>query len=168
MASNKPVLRQRSWLASILHVFLFLAFTIIFTFCVGSFIDGFDLTLLVFFIAYLLLRVLVPKNHRQGAEFYRSGDYAQAISEFEKSYAFFTKHAWIDKYRYIVLLSAGRISYAEMSLINIAICYTQMGDGNKAKEYYEETLSQFPDSEFAKMALQKLDAAANTTDTPEE
>lgn len=168
MASNKPVVRQRSWLASILHVLLVLVFTIIFTFCVGSIVDGFDLTLLVFFIAYLLLRFLVPKNHQQGVELYRSGDYAQAISEFEKSYAFFTKHAWIDKYRYIVLLSASKISYTEKSLINIAVCYIRMGDVNKAKEYYENTLSQFPDSEMAKMALQKLNAAANTTSTPEE
>lgn len=168
MASNKPVVRQRSWLASILHVLLVLAFTIIFTLCVGSIVDGFDLTLLVLFIAYLPLKFLVPKNHQQGVDFYRTGDYVRAISEFEKSYAFFTKYAWIDKYRYIVLLSASKMSYTEKSLVNIAACYIRMGDGNKAKEYYEKALSQFPDSEMAKRALQKLDAVANTTSTSEE
>ena len=166
MASNKPVVRQRAWLAGLLHVLLLLVFTIIFRFFVGSFIDGFDLALLVFFIAFLLLRFLVPRNHRQGVEFYRSGSYAQAISEFEKSYDFFTKHAWVDKYRFIVLLSSSRISYTEMSLVNIAFCYTQMGDGNMAKEYYEKALSQFPDSEMARTALQMLDAAANSANTP--
>ena len=53
-----------------------------------------------------------------------------------------------------------------MSLANIAFCYTQIGDGNKAKEYYEKALSQFPDSEMGKMGLRTIHAAANTTITP--
>ena len=98
----------------------------------------------------------IPRNHRRGMKLFKTGQYIQAISEFQKSYEFFMKHAWIDKYRYFVLLSSSRISYTEMSLLNTAFCYTQIGQGALAKEYYEKTLAQFPDSEMAKSALRML------------
>lgn len=158
MSSNKPVVRQRAWLAGLFHILLLLVLGFIFGLFSDSFIDGLDLALIVYFIAYLLLRFLVPRNHRQGVAFFKSGNYTQAISEFEKSYDFFTEHAWIDKYRFIVLLSSSRISYTEMALVNIAFCYTQIGNGGKAKEYYEKTLSQFPDSGMAQSALRMMQA----------
>ena len=43
-----------------------------------------------------------------------------------------------------------------MALLNIAFCYSQKGNGSKAKEYYEKTLQQFPGSEMAKSALRML------------
>lgn len=159
MSSNKPIVRQRAWLAGLFHILLLVVLGFIFGLFFGSFIDGLDMALIVYFIAYLLLRFLVPRNHRQGIAFFKSGDYTQAIGEFEKSYDFFTRHAWIDKYRFIVLLSDSRISYTEMALVNIAFCYTQIGNGSKAKEYYEKTLSQFPNSGMAQSALQMIHAA---------
>lgn len=168
MASNKPVVRQIAWRSVLVQLLLFIILSIVFGIMLRSFINGFDLALILFFVASLLLRFLVPQNHRQGVSYYRSGNYAQAISEFEKSYAFFTRHAWIDKYRCIILLSSSKISYTEMALVNIAFCYTQMGDGNKAKEYYEKALSQFPDSGIAQTALQMIHAAADSSSGQEQ
>ena len=77
------------------------------------------------------------------------------------SYGFFNKKQWIDKYRFIILLSASRISYKEMALLNIAFCYGQLGDGKRSREFYEKTLTEFPDSEMAKTALNMLNAVKN-------
>ncbi len=162
MASNKPVVRQRAWLANLFHIFLIFFLGFILGLFLGSFAEGFDLAIIIYFVVYLLLRFQVPKNHRQGIAFFKSGDYTRAIGEFEKSYDFFTRYAWIDKYRFILLLSASRISYTEMALVNIAYCYSQIGNGGKAKEYYEKTLSQFPDSGMAQSALRMIHAAENS------
>ena len=67
----------------------------------------------------------------------------------------------IDKYRYITLLSSSRISYTEMSLINIAYCYVQIGYREKTKQYYEKALALFPDNEMAKRALNIISTLEN-------
>ena len=46
-----------------------------------------------------------------------------------------------------------------MALNNIAFCYGQLGDGEKAKEYYERTLNEFPDSGIARAGLRLLNSA---------
>lgn len=83
-----------------------------------------------------------------------------AIPHFEKSYEFFARHIWMDKYRYLVMLSSGRLSYREMALINIAFCYGQAGNGIMARGYYERTLQEFPDSSVAKTALKFIGSVA--------
>ena len=45
---------------------------------------------------------------------------SEAINEFQKSYDFFEKNQWVDKYRYLTLLTASKSSYREMALNNIA------------------------------------------------
>lgn len=156
MASNKPVVRQIAWVSLVPQLIVMILLVVLF----GILIKPFEYALIVAMLFYLfvsnLLRNLVPRYHRKGIALYKAGNYAQAIGEYEKSYAFFTEHAWIDKYRFIVLLSSSRISYTEMALLNIAFCYAQMEDGRRAKEYYDKVLEQFPDSEMAKSALRML------------
>lgn len=48
-----------------------------------------------------------------------------------------------------------------MGLNNIAFCYAQIGNGNKAKHYYQKILSKFPDSMLAKTALNMLNSGQN-------
>lgn len=154
MASNKPVVRQIAWISLILNVILIL----LLRFLLGSIISSGTadlLVLLLYFFIVLLLRS-VPRNHRRGMKFFKSGQYEQAVSEFQKSYEFFTTHTWIDKYRYFFLLSSSRISYTEMALLNTAFCYAQSGQRTLAIEYYEKALAQFPDSEMAKSALRMM------------
>ena len=61
----------------------------------------------------------------------------------------------------ITLFSASKMSYREMDLNNIAFCYSQIGNGTKSKEYYEKTLSEFPESIMAKTALKLINSAQN-------
>ena len=46
-----------------------------------------------------------------------------------------------------------------MALANIAFCYGQLGEGAKSKEYYENILKVFPDSQIAIVSLKMFDAA---------
>lgn len=90
-------------------------------------------------MSYLLLsfclRSLLLQEHRAGMKLTKKERFTEAIQHFEKSYEFFTRHTWMDKYRYLALLSSGRLSYREMALINIAFCSGQAGDGIMARGY---------------------------------
>ncbi len=148
MASGKPVVRQIAWI-SLLPQLLLLMVLVWFWGSMGA---------LIYLLASFILRRLIPRNHRKGIRCFSSGDYPLAIREFEKSYEFFTRHSWIDRYRYVVVLTSSRASYREMALLNIAYCYGQMGQGEKAKGYYRKTLEEFPESEMAKSALRMLNS----------
>lgn len=98
-------------------------------------------------------RAIVTRSHQQGMQLTRQGLFREAIQKYEQSYTFFSKHNWIDRYRNIIMLTPSVVSYREMALINIAYCYAQLGEGQQAKEAYEHTLREFPDSMMAKSAL---------------
>lgn len=115
-------------------------------------------------LTYLLLSLLLRRNlsrsHRKGIVQTRLEEYGAAIPHFQASYAFFSRNAWIDRYRFVTLLSASGMSYREMALNNIAFCYGQIGQGQLCREYYEKTLREFPDNSMAKTSLRLLDAVA--------
>ncbi|MPM83965.1 hypothetical protein SDC9_131035 [bioreactor metagenome] len=48
-----------------------------------------------------------------------------------------------------------------MALLNTAYCYINKKDGAKAKEIYEQTLLEFPNSMIAKNALLTFEAMKN-------
>lgn len=147
--SKKPVVRQIAWPAVLVQcLILFL--------CMWFWNP--ELVLLIYLLASISLKMLIPRNHRKGISLFRAGKYEDAVKEFEKSYEFFAKHAWIDRCRFFVLLSPSQVSYREMSLLNIAYCSAQAGNGAKAKEFYEKTLAQFPGSEMAASALRMIQA----------
>jgi tetratricopeptide (TPR) repeat protein len=157
MASKKPIVRQIAWL-SLLPQIPLIAFFVVFARLIGF--QNYVLAGATIYLSIsILLRFGVPFHHRKGIALFKKGSYIEAIPFFEKSYAFFKRNKWIDKYRYITLLSSSRISYTEMALLNIAFCYGQSGDGKKSKEYYQKALIEFPESEIAKASLQMFESA---------
>ena len=56
------------------------------------------------------------------------------------------------------MMSASAISYREMALCNIAFCYSQLGDGQKAESYYRRALDEFPNSALAVAALRMIES----------
>lgn len=108
--------------------------------------------LLILFI----VRYTIRWNYGRGVIFSRRQQFTEAIECFEKSYAFFNRYPRLDKLRWFLLFSLSKISYREMSLLNIAFCYGQSGNGQKAIEYYERTLVEFPKSANATAALRLL------------
>ena len=157
MASSQPIIRQISWLSLVPQIllFIFIAFVL--------FICGVEDSLFFGAVIYLLLlfsvRRLIPRFHRKGMKYFKNRQYDLAIDEYKKSYQFFQKNKWIDKYRALFLLSSSRISYSEMALANIAYCYGQIGEGAKSKEIYEEILKEFPNSEIALAAIRMYNSA---------
>lgn len=99
---------------------------------------------LSYYALSLVLRTLVPRNHRRGINEIKNERYEDAISSFEKSYAFFSKFGWLDKYRLLLLLSSSKMSYKQMALNNIAFCYSIKGDRLKSIEYYHRIMTEFP------------------------
>jgi len=122
---------------------------------------------ITYLILSQLLRGLLAQSHRRGMAKVKSEKFAEAIPIFEKSYNFFKKYDWVDKYRFLTLLSSGRMTYKEMALNNIAFCYGQMGNGKLSKEYYERTLSEYPDSGMAKAALRMLNSVSSSVENGE-
>jgi len=56
------------------------------------------------------------------------------------------------------MMSPSAMSYREMALINIAFAYSQIGNGKRAKEYYERAQKEFPNSGMANAALKMIES----------
>lgn len=156
MSSKKPIVRQAAWLSLIPHLIVMGLLMFIFYQIFSSIETAAIYAVAAYLIISLVLRSIIPHNHRKGVSLYRAGKYPQAAGEFEKSYHFFSRHSWVDKYRFITLLSSSRMSYTEMALINMAFCYAQSGNAELSKRYYDKAFELYPDSEMAKSALNMI------------
>ena len=160
MASGTPVIRQINWLAIALHLCIFVAMVYLFQ---GLNVGAPSLmAIATYLVLAYFLRFFLAKYHRYGMMFIKQHAYENAIPYFEKSYEYFQKNAWLDKFRAFFLLSSSRISYKEMALVNLAYCYSQLGEGAQAKAYYERALKEFPDSGIAKAGLNMINSANKT------
>ncbi len=157
MNSKVPTTRQRNWISILPHIIVMGIIIFIWNLIAPK--EAFLYGAITYLLISYLLRNLIPRDHRSGIKNNNSGKFKEAISDFQKSYSFFTEYEWVDNYRFIVLLSSSKISYKEMALVNIAFSYTQIGNGQKAKEYYKQALSEFPQSIIAKSALKMIEAA---------
>jgi tetratricopeptide (TPR) repeat protein len=159
MNSKIPVVRQINWISIIPQlVIVGIIFIIWKLINVG---DPFLSTLVTYLIISISLRFLLPRDHRHGMSLVKQEKFSEAIEYFEKSYDFFSRHNWIDKYRFVTLLSSSRMCYKEMALVNIAFCYGQIGNGLKSKEYYEKTFQEYPDNGIAKAGLNLINSVTN-------
>lgn len=164
MSSGKPIVRQRAWQSMFPQFFILGLLIIVFILFVKPPLLAICLGVIVYWAIHFILEFCIPHNHRKGILLCKKGNYVHAIEEFKKSYNFFCRHAWIDKYRYLTLQSSSRASYTEMALINIAFCYIQSNNIKLAKEYYQKALELFPDSEMAKGALNMLSTFERKSD----
>lgn len=114
----------------------------------------------VWFLLVVIVRCTFRFNYQAGITRSTKMKFAEAIPYFEKSYNFFKRYTWLDKFRYLFLLSVSKTCYREMALLNIAFCYGQIGEGKKSIEYYERTLLEFPNSTMAASALRLLKSVA--------
>ena len=154
MASNVPTVRQISWGALLFQ--LALLGILIYVFELLDFGDAIITSAIAYWALAFGLRNLFAKPHRQGMKLVKSQKFIEALPLFEKSVAYFSKNRWIDKYRFIMLLSSSRLTYREMGLCNIAFCYSQTGNGLKAKEVYSRTLEEYPENGLANAGLNML------------
>lgn len=156
MASETPTIRQTAWI-SVIPQFLFMGLLLLVFHQISS-----ENAVLYGVVTYLsisyILRNFIPKSHRKGLSLYKENRFLEGIDLFQKSYDFFCQHNYLDKYRFLLLLSSSKMGYKEMALNNIAFGYSQIGDGKTAKEYYERLLLEFPKNGIAKAALKMIDS----------
>lgn len=152
-----PTVRPISWAATIPQ-FLSLAAAATVGWFVTHSLSGVYWGGAVYLICSLGSRRLIPRDHRRGIRLSQAHQYEDAIRAYKDSYEFFTRHAWIDRYRSLTMMSPSAISYREMALINIAFAYSQIGNGDKAKEYYRRAQEEFPDSGMANAALKMIES----------
>lgn len=104
------------------------------------------------------------KSHLEAIKLVKQEKFAEAIPLLKDSYETFSKNSWFDMYRYY-LGSISKLTYKEMDLNNIAFCYSQIGDKENSIFYYKKTLSEFPDSGMAKVALTFINTISSDTKT---
>ena len=124
MSSKVPTIRQIAWMSLIPQLLVMgLIMFIWYQFNTTDFV-------LYGAITYLILsqglRRILAKEHRKGMTEVKREEFDKAIPHFEMSYDFFKEHDWVDKYRFLTLFSASKMSYKEMALNNIAFCYGQI------------------------------------------
>lgn len=114
-------------------------------------------------MAFLLLIVcavvakLFPPHFRRAMRASKKDNLDKAIAEMEDCLAFFQRHTWIDRHRWIATLNYSAISYREMALLNIAMFHTSAGRKEEAKTAYRRALELFPDSVIATRALKAIE-----------
>jgi tetratricopeptide (TPR) repeat protein len=161
MASRLPIVRQVSWLALLPQLLLLFLLMVVGS-LIGQGANGALAGCFVYLGYSFLVRMVLTRYHRRGMRHIKQYRFADAIADFEASYTFFSRHEWIDRFRSVILLSASATSYREMALLNIAFCYSQLGNGAEATQYYRRTLAEFPDSGMAIAALRLIESVEHT------
>ena len=160
MPSSVPVVREVAWVSAVPQLLVMAA--LVYASYELLTPDRLAASLFVGAGIYLLYsqicRRLVTRSNRRGFQLLKQGAFSQAIAEYEKGYEFFSRHPWIDRYRYLTLLSSSAYSYREIALCSIAFAYAQMGDGANAVRFYERALSEFPDCAIARTSLKTIAA----------
>ncbi len=163
MAAGVPIIRSIAWPAFILHAILIATISWSLAFWGAAHPLLYACCIYVYLIFFL--RLVFSREHRRGIALVHRKKFDEAIPYFEKSYEQFGRKQWLDRWRMLFLLSLSRVTYREMALTNIAFCYSQTGDGAKAREYYIRTLQEYPDNAQATAALKMADAFTKEKDS---
>lgn len=138
---------------------LFIALGMVGIFNIIGLSKALELGIVLYLGLGIILKILLSPSQRKGMKLVKQRRFKQAIPHFEKSYEFFSRYSWLDKYRWLFLLSASGSSYKEVALTNIAFCYGQTMEGKKMIQYYQQALNEFPDSGMARYTLNIIEAS---------
>lgn len=154
MVSGTPIIRQTS-ISVALPSLVVVAVVVL----VGTYFGGLN-GLVISSACYLAYswtsRLVIAREHHAGMKLVRRGAFQEALPHFESSFEFFSRRKWLDEWRGLVLLSSSKAGYREMALLNIAYCYGQIGQGDRAIETYQHCLDLFPNSKMALYSLRML------------
>lgn len=97
-----------------------------------------------------------PNSLYDGIALIKQSKFKDAIPVIQESIEFYDKRSWIDKYRFVLLISSSKKSIKETSICNLAYCYLQVGEVQKSKRIYEEVLINNPDNANARAMLNTI------------
>ncbi len=101
-------------------------------------------------------RFLIASDNRLGLKALARQEYDSALEYFERSYAFFSRNEWLDRYRSITLMSPSRWSFREIALMNILTVHVRSKDFAAAREAARRVLEQFPQNQIAQSTYDML------------
>lgn len=110
-------------------------------------------------------RYLIPTAHRRAMKAMSLKDYDTAIDQFERSYEFFSKHCWLDKYRSVTMMSPSIWSYREMALMNVASVHVARKDFAAAEAACSRVLQEFPQNEIASSTIKMIQSTSDVKNT---
>jgi tetratricopeptide (TPR) repeat protein len=116
----------------------------------------------IYFLITLLAKCLfLPNSLYQSIKFIKEAKFDEAIPPTEQTIEYYTKHSWIDKFRFHLLISSSKRTIRESSICNLAYCYLQTGNVQRAKEIYQDVLRQYPENINAKTVLNTITLIQN-------
>jgi tetratricopeptide (TPR) repeat protein len=164
---NIPVVSRTNWLLTIPNFIVLglciLTCYLLFSARIGIF--SISLGALIYLIYSFGSRALLTRDFRRGFRLMRRERYTDAVAAFEKSADFFTRYRWLDRFRAPLLLTSTYYGFREMSLTNIAFCYSQLGDIAQAEAAYKRVLQDYPNNGLARAALNLINAVEKNTDS---
>ena len=153
----KPnIIRKRNYLFEALVVFEMLAIYLIWFFILRTATDALIAAALTYYSLAWFLRLTLQRHHRSGMRNLKSKNFSEALICFQKSELFFTRHNWIDRYRYITMFASSAYSYLEMALQNQAYSLIQLNRIAEAAEVLERLLKIAPDRDDVSHLLYEI------------
>ena len=153
MSQRVPIVRRISWPGVLPQLVAVVACILISTAILGASSNSVAMGAFCYLAYSLGSRAVLLRQHHAGIRATQAGQYEAATRHFQSSYEFLQRRPWIDRYRYIVLMSPSACSFREMALVNMAVAYVQLGRGAEATVLYERALHEFPGSVPAASAL---------------
>lgn len=111
--------------------------------------------LLFLVLANVLKRVLISDFHR-GIVALNAKKYDEALPWLERSATFFQRYPWLDRYRYLLLLSSSALCYRELTLVNRAQCIGRTRSFEETEQAFKDILREFPESALARIARRMM------------
>jgi tetratricopeptide (TPR) repeat protein len=165
MASKVLFVKQvTNWLALIPH--LILMGVLCLTFYQIDKKIFYLLALITYYVIWFASRgIFFPSVIYEGIKFIKEAKFKEAIPPIQKTIDYYTSHAWIDKFRFLLLISSSKFSIRESSICNLGFCYLKLGEIEKAKATYESVLAQYPENINAQNMLDTINilTKANTS-----
>ena len=146
-AMDMPIFKKRSLWAEILQIFLLILSILACYKLIGE--ADFRYSLISGVLLYFLLTWFIPSffinSFQKSVNACISKDYETAVENLKKSYKFFSKYPWIDKWRYILLGNTSSLSFKFLILNNLVFCYKQLHNEQKATYYMDIIEKTYPE-----------------------
>jgi tetratricopeptide (TPR) repeat protein len=151
MAQRRKTYRHFSWNYFTFHLLLIagLALLLMQVYHFPSLITPLLFAFAAYFAYSTVARGLILTHHQRGMKFFRQKHYHEAILSFQQSIQYLNANAWIDRHRWLVLLSSSALSYREMAMFNIGAAYVYLDNAREARKAFESFLMAFPFSQLA-------------------
>jgi len=106
----------------------------------------------VLLLYVLLTRLIFTGDHQLALWHQTHQEYELAIPRLEASLAYFERHPWLDRLRFVLMLSPTGYRYRELALLGLGHCNAQLGR-LEARDHYQACLRLNPRNTAARAAL---------------